>query len=318
MSLTTRGLFSHFKILGLFSVLTAFFIAVGGFLAGTSGLILGLGLAGVMNLVSYWFSDKIVLKLYKAEEVSHEQAPELHQALEELAQEADVPQPKLYKSSMELPNAFATGRSPEKGIVCVTEGLLQKLEPEEIEGVLAHELSHIKHRDTLINAVVATLAGAIAIIARLAFWGSLFAGGRDNGRAFASLAFMILTPIIALLIRTAISRTMEFRADRSAVQIHQQKEALSSALKKISQASKDFSRSSSARSLSPGLAGGGGRRAGRRPRARSENGSGFSEMHKVSSHLLIHNPFSGEKVAKLFSTHPSLDKRLENIASVEL
>lgn len=316
MNQTARSLISHFKIFALFTVLTAFLIAIGGFLAGTRGLVLGLVLAGVMNFASYWFSDKIVLKLYKAEEVGSDQAPELHHSLKKLAQEADIPKPKLYKSSMDLPNAFATGRSPKKGIVCVTEGLLQTLELEEIEGVLAHELSHIKHRDTLINAIVATLAGAIAIIARLAFWGSLFAGGEDNGEVFSSLAFMILTPIIALLIRTSISRTMEFRADRSAVQIHQQKEALSSALKKISQASKDATKSGSGSSLAPGLATGRGRRAGRRPRA--GRGGGFSQMHKVSSHLLIHNPFSGEKVAKLFSTHPSLDKRLENIASVEL
>jgi len=312
MSLTGRSLLSHFKIFGLFTILTAVFIAIGGVLAGTRGLFLGLGLAGVMNLASYWFSDKIVLKLYKAEEISPEQAPDLHQALEQLAQGAEIPKPKLYKSAMELPNAFATGRSPSKGIVCVTQGLLNELELEEIKGVLAHELSHIKHRDTLINAIVATVAGAIAILARLAFWSSLFAGGEDNGEAFASLALMILTPIIALLIRSAISRTMEFRADTSAVKIHQQKEGLANALKKISQATeRKMKASGSAQSLSVGRR---GRIRGSRRSRRKE----YSELHKVSSHLLINNPFSGDNIARFFSTHPSLDKRLDNIASVEL
>ena len=146
------------KILLLLSSLTGLFILAGNLIGGTSGMIIGLVLAGVMNFGSYWFSDKIVLKIHSAEEMPEEEYPEIHKMLEKLSQKADIPKPKLYKNKMTVPNAFATGRNPENGVVCLTEGLMNQLEMEEIEGVVAHELAHIKNRDTLINAIVATLA----------------------------------------------------------------------------------------------------------------------------------------------------------------
>lgn len=271
------------KILGLLSVLTGAFLTVGYFIGGTSGMIIGLVLAGIMNLGSYWFSDKIVLKIYKAEEVSREDRPELYEAVENLAENAGIPVPDLYISDMDVPNAFATGRNPEKGVVCVTKGLLRDLDQDELEGVIAHEMAHIKNRDTLINAVVATIAGAIAIIAEMVFWGALFSGRDEEGEMLSALAFMILTPLIATIIRTAISRKMEFRADSDAVKIHENKEGLSSALRKISSANE------------------------------RKNSRHKSKVEEAGANLFIYNPFSSEKVTRLFSTHPPLEKRLENI-----
>lgn len=271
------------KILGLLSVLTGAFLTVGYFIGGTSGMIIGLMLAGIMNLGSYWFSDRIVLKIYKAEEVNRKDRPELYEAVENLSENAGIPVPDLYISDMDVPNAFATGRNPEKGVVCVTKGLLRDLEQDELEGVIAHEMAHIKNRDTLINAVVATIAGAIAILAEMVFWGALFSGRDEEGEMLSALAFMILTPLIATIIRTAISRKMEFRADSDAVKIHENKEGLSSALRKISSANE------------------------------RKNSRHKSKVEEAGANLFIYNPFSSEKVTRLFSTHPPLEKRLENI-----
>ena len=199
-------------------------------------MIIGLFFAGIMNFGSYWFSDRIVLKIYGAEKVERSDRPDLYDAVERLAEDAGIPVPELYISKMDVPNAFATGRNPEHGVVCVTQGLLRNLEQEEVEGVIAHEMAHIKNRDTLINAVVATIAGAIAIIAEMVFWGALFSGKDEEGELLSAMAFMILTPLIATIIRTAISRKMEFRADSDAVSIQGKKEGLSSALRKISSA----------------------------------------------------------------------------------
>lgn len=279
---------SRLKILTLLSVLTAIFVSAGYYLGGTGGMIIGLVFAAVMNLGSYWFSDKIVLKIYGAEPLPESEYRDIHEAVERLAENAGIPKPRVYHSSMEAPNAFATGRSPKKGVVCLTDGLLQQLEQEEIEGVIAHELAHIKNRDSLVNAVVATVAGAISILAEMAFWGALFSGREENGEAFSAMAFMILTPLIALIIRTAISRTMEFRADSDAVRIHGSKQGLSSALQKINSANKDY-----------------------RPSRRS------NKMQEVGSNLFIENPFSHDTITRFFSTHPPLEDRLENIRNTK-
>ncbi len=282
-----RGVRTNLKVFSLLTVLTGAFLGAGYYIGGTGGMIVALLFAGLMNFGSYWFSDRIVLKLYRAEELTEDEVPELHKALERLSENAEIPKPKLYRNSMKVPNAFATGRSPEKGVVCVTDGLMRELNQEEVEGVIAHELAHIKNRDTLINAAVATLAGAIAVLARLAFWGAMFSGDRDRGEAVASLAFLIIVPIIAMLIRLMISRSMEFRADSTGVQIHGQKEGLSSALEKISSANE-----------------------GSRYKA--------SQVQEAGSNLFIENPFSGDSITRYFSTHPSLDKRLQNIQETEV
>ena len=271
------------KILGLLSVLTGLFIGAGYLIGGTSGMVIGLLFAGVMNFGSYWYSHKIVLKIYGAEKIEKDDRPELHESVERLAENAGIPVPDLYISDMNVPNAFATGRNPEKGVVCVTQGLLRELEHEEVEGVIAHELAHIKNRDTLINAVVATVAGALAIMAEMVFWGALFSGRDEEGEMLSALAFMILTPLIATLIRTMISRKMEFRADSDAVKIHQKREGLSSALRKISSANE---------------------------RKTSQH---KSKVQEAGANLFIYNPFSSERITRFFSTHPPLEDRLENI-----
>lgn len=279
---------ANLKIFSLLSVLTGVFLGVGYLIGGTGGMVIGLIFAGLMNFASYWFSDKIVLKMYGAEEVSEEENPGLHDMVEKLAENAGIPKPKIYRNKMDVPNAFATGRSPEKGVVCVTDGLMNTLTDEEVEGVIAHELAHIKNRDTLINAVVATVAGAVGLIAELAFWGAMFGGNDEQGEMVSALALMILTPIIATIIRMAVSRSMEFRADSEAVRIHGQKQGLSSALSKISEAKS-------------------------RPTRRHN-----SRAQEAGANLFIENPFSSDSLTKWFSTHPPLDERVENIEATEL
>jgi len=284
---TGSGIRTNLKLFGLLSLLTGLFLAAGLVIGGESGLIIALLFAGIFNFGSYWFSDKIVLKLYSAEPVSEEEMPELHSTLEQLAENAGIPKPRLYRNSMQVPNAFATGRSPKKGVVCVTDGLLEQLNDEEVAGVIAHELAHIKNRDTLINASVATIAGAVAVLARIAFWGAMFSGDDDVGEMAGAMMFMIVTPIIAVLIRMAISRKMEFRADSTGVNIHGRKEGLQSALKKISSANRHLSYKA-------------------------------SQVQEAGSNLFIDNPFSGDVMTKYFSTHPPLENRLENIQNTEV
>jgi len=276
------------KIFGLLTGLTGLFLAAGFLIGGTSGMVIGLILAGVMNFGSYWYSHKIVLRMYNAEEVTRNQNPELYDSVERLSKNADLPMPELYISDMDVPNAFATGRNPEHGVVCVTRGLLRDLNQDEIDGVVAHELAHIKNRDTLINASVATIAGAIAVLAEMVFWGAMFSGRNREGELMSALAFMILTPFIATLIKMTISRKMEYRADSDAVKIHGQKEGLSSALKKISSASER--------------------------QTRKHN----SKVQEAGANLFIYNPFSSDKITRFFSTHPGLENRIENIEKSEI
>ncbi len=287
---TASGVKANAKIFSLLTVLTAIFVAAGYLLGGQFGMVLGLIFAGAMNIGSYWFSDKIVLRMYDAEKISEEENPELHKMLEKLSENAGIPKPELYKNSMNVPNAFATGRSPDKGVVCLTEGLMRELSKEEIEGVIAHELAHIKNRDSLVNAVVATVAGAIAVIAEMAFWSSMF-GGRDKGEAIAAVSFMILIPIISVIIKTAVSRTMEYRADSDAVRIHGQREGLASALQKISRANRQNSK------------------------GREQH---VSKVKETGSNLFIENPFSSDRMTKYFSTHPPTEKRIENIQNTSI
>lgn len=285
---TGQGIKNNLKLVGLLSVLTGLFLGVGYYLGGTGGMIIAFVFAALFNFGSYWFSDKIVLKLYKAKEVSEEENPELHDIVEELSKNAGIPKPRVYRTGMQVPNAFATGRSPKKGVVCVTDGLMEQLDDDEVTGVIAHELAHIKNRDTLINASVATIAGAVAMLARLVFWSTMFSGrDSDGGEALASFAFMLLVPIIAVFIRMAISRRMEFRADSNGIQIHGQKEGLTSALRKISSAN-------------------------------NKTHYKASQTQEVGSNLFIENPFTGDRLTRYFSTHPPLEKRIDNIQDTEL
>jgi len=280
--MNTQSLMNSVRITGLLAVLTGVFIGAGYFLGGTGGMIIAFGLALVMNFGTYWFSHRIVVRMYRAEEVSESENPQLHKMVEELAENAGLPKPKVYRNSMQVPNAFATGRSPKKGVVCVTDGLLNQLNEEEMKGVIAHELAHIENRDMLVNSIVATVAGAISMLAEIAFWGAMFSQNDDMGDLAGGLVMMILTPIVAVLIRTAISRRMEFRADTDAVKIHGQKEGLKTALQKIS-----------AQNEQKHLKG--------------------NRMQEAGANLFISNPFSGHKITRFFSTHPPLEKRLENI-----
>ena len=280
---------ANFKIFTLLSVLTGLFLGAGIIIGGRSGMVIAFFFAALMNIGSYWYSDKLVLKMYGAEEISEEQNQEIHRMVEELSREAGIPKPRVFKTDMQTPNAFATGRNPEKGVVCVTTGLMQTLESEEIRGVIAHELAHIENRDTLVNSVVATIAGAIGMLAELAFWGAMFGGREEESEMISALALMILVPIISTLIRTAVSRSMEFRADSDAVKLTNDRKGLSSALQKINSAAK--------------------KGTGRRHNSRAQ---------EAGANLFIENPFSSDSITKWFSTHPPLEERLSNIEDTEI
>jgi heat shock protein HtpX len=206
------------KTVVLLTFLTVLLIFAGAALGGRNGMIIAFIIALVMNFVSYWFSDKIVLAMYKAQPVTEAQAPELYAMVRRLTQKAGLPMPRAYIIPDEALNAFATGRDPEHGVVAVTEGIMRVLEREELEGVIAHELSHIKHRDILTGTIVATIAGAISMLAQMAHWALLFGGGRrdddEGGSPVAALVMMIVAPIAAMLVQMAISRTREYEADK--------------------------------------------------------------------------------------------------------
>jgi len=266
----------------LLAALTALFIFIGNLLGGQTGMIIALVIAAAMNFISYWFSDRIVLAMYRARPISREDAPKLYRMVEDLTAKAGLPMPKLYVLPNDTPNAFATGRNPEHAAVAVTQGLLDLMEYEEVQGVVAHELSHVKHRDTLISSIAATLAGAIMILSRIAMWGGLFfgGGGDDEGdNIFGLLAMAILAPIAAILIQMAISRSREFKADAGSAKITGNPYGLASALKKLAAANK------------------------RMPMRASRN----------TANLFIIEPFMGKSFTKLFSTHPPIEERVRRL-----
>jgi len=237
----------------------------------------------VMNVGSYWFSDKIVLKLYRATPL--DQSHDVYSIVREIAMRARVPMPKIYQFPSQAPNAFATGRNPDHGVIAVSDGLLHILNREELAGVLAHEMSHVINRDTLISAVSATLASAIIMIANMAKWGAIFGGfRRDNrgGGIFEIIAMAIVAPFAAMMIQMAISRSREFQADKSAAKLLNNGEGLISALKKISTASKQIP---------------------------------LQRATQATSHMFIINPLAGGSISKLFSTHPPLEERIKQIRS---
>jgi len=269
----------------LLGLLTGFMILVGDWLGGQRGMLMAFALAAVMNFVSYFFSDKIELMTYRAQPVTREQLPRVYEVVERITQRQGLPMPKIYVIPTESPNAFATGRNPSHASVAVTQGILNLLDDEELEGVLAHELGHVRNRDILISSIAATLAGAITILARMAYWGALFGGmgGRDRedrgGGGISALFMLILAPFAAMLIQLAVSRSREYGADATGAHFTGNPYALARALQKLDAYSK------------------------RIPLVASPS----------SAHLFIVQPLLGMNFASLFSTHPPIRKRIERL-----
>jgi len=276
---------SYFRTAILLAALTALFMGIGFLIGGQSGMIIALLVAGGMNLFAYWNSDKMVLRMYGAHEVDQRSAPELYGLVHQLAQKAGLPMPKVYVMENPQPNAFATGRNPEHAAVAVTTGLMNMVTHDELAGVLAHELGHVKHHDTLLMTITATIAGAISMLANFAF----FFGGRGNGNNqvgfIGALALMILGPLAAGLVQMAISRTREYEADREGAEISGRPLWLASALQKIAGAAHQI----------PNM---------------------VAERNPASAHLFIVNPLSGMRLDKLFSTHPAVEDRVARLVAM--
>jgi heat shock protein HtpX len=273
------------KTVVLLTFMTVLLVFVGAAIGGRNGMIIAFMMALVMNFVSYWFSDKIVLAMYKAQPVTEAQAPDLHAMIRRLTQKAGLPMPKVYIIPDDSMNAFATGRNPEHGVVAVTEGIMRALDREELEGVIAHELAHIKHRDILTGTIVATIAGAISMLAQMAQWAMIFGGGRrddsdEGGSPVVALVMMIVAPIAAMLVQMAISRTREYEADKGGAAIAGNPYGLANALLKL------------------------------------ERGAQLVPMHDAkpaTAHMFIMNPLTGGGLMKLFSTHPPIAERVKRL-----
>ena len=263
----------------LLGALSGMLLMIGELAGGQQGLILAFAFAAVMNLGSYWFSDKIVLRMYRAAEVGPGHA--LYQMTQRLAIQAGLPMPKVYVIPDSSPNAFATGRNPQHAAVAATEGIMQVLAPHELEGVIAHELAHVKHRDILISSVAATIAAAVMMMARMAMYAGMFGGSRDdrdgNSNPIAMLAMMIFAPMAAMMIQMAISRSREFAADAGAAEITHNPRALADALRKIDAIAK------------------------RVP----------LDANPATAHMFIVKPFAGQGLMALFSTHPPTEARVQ-------
>lgn len=279
-------MFNLMKTAVLMAAITALFMAIGSVLGGRQGMMLALIVALGMNFFSYWFSDKLVLKMYSAKEVDESSAPQFYRMVQELAQRAQLPPPKVYLIEEDAPNAFATGRNPEHAAVAATTGILRVLSESELRGVMAHELAHVRHRDILISTISATMAGAISMLANFA----MFFGGRNSeGRStnpVVGLLVMLLAPLAAGLIQMAISRAREFEADRGGAEISGDPRALASALQKIQQYAKSIP-------LAP------------------------ADRHPETAQMMIINPLSGGGLRGLFSTHPSTEERVERLLAMK-
>lgn len=282
-------IWNTFKTTILLAGLTALFIVIGGALGGQVGMIIALVIAVAMNMGAWWFSDKLALRMSGAREVSPAEAPELHEMVEVLSQRAGIPRPRVYIIETETPNAFATGRNPANGAVAVTTGIARLLTRDELAGVIAHELAHIKHRDTLVSSIAATIAGAVTMLADIAMWGMMFAGltgqsDDDEGgiaEMVGGILMIILAPIAAVIIQMAISRSREYLADAGGARILGDPLPLASALEKLEWA------------------------AGRLP----------METSPATSHLYIINPLMGG-LAGLFRTHPDTSERIARLRSM--
>ncbi len=273
----------------LLAVLTAMLVVLGGAIGGRQGMMVAFILALVMNVASYWFSDKIVLAMYRAQPVDERQAPGLYTMVRRLATRAGIPMPRVYIIPTETPNAFATGRNPEHAVIAVTEGIMRILDDDELEGVLAHELAHVANRDVLISTIAATLAGAITYLAHMAQWGAMFGGGRhsdddEGGNPIAMIVLAVLAPIAAMLVQMAVSRSREFQADATGARFAGRTWGLAKALEKMEMAAHQV------------------------------------PMHAnpATAHLFIVNPLTGSTLMRLFSTHPPMEERLARLRSMRL
>jgi heat shock protein HtpX len=277
-----------FKTALLLAVLTAMLVLLGGALGGQQGMMIAFVLALAMNFASYWWSDKIVLAMYRAEPVTEAQAPGLYGIVRRLASKAGVPMPRVYIIPTEQPNAFATGRNPEHAAVAVTEGIMRILDDEELEGVLAHELAHVTNRDVLISTITATLAGAITYLAHMAQWAAFFGGHRnDDEDAPSPIAMMLMAmvaPIAAMLVQLAVSRSREFQADATGARLAGRTWGLAKALEKLEMAKHAVP----------------------------------MEANPATAHLFIVNPLSGQGLMRLFSTHPPIEERIARLRAMRI
>jgi heat shock protein HtpX len=280
-----------FRTTILLAALTALVVWIGQMFGGTNGAVLALVIAGAMNFFSYWFSDKIVLRMYGAQEITQSDDPELFSIVRELTVRDGLPMPKVYIIPEETPNAFATGRNPEHAAVAVTHGIRRILDRRELAGVLGHELSHVKHRDILISSIAATLAGAISYLAQMAQWAAIFGGGsrdREEGGSniFGLLFMMIVAPIAAMLIQMAVSRSREYSADEGGAKVSGDPLALASALRKLQMGAQNI------------------------PLQVSD------ATANSTAHMFIVNPLSGGGIANLFSTHPPMEERIARLEAM--
>jgi heat shock protein HtpX len=267
----------------LLASLTGLMLLIGAALGGRGGMMIALLFSLVMNMGTYWYSDKIVLKMYKAKEVTAAEAPALYGIVRGLVDRANMPMPKVYIVDTPMPNAFATGRDPQHAAVAATTGIMKILDKDELEAVMAHELAHVRNRDTLISSVAATIAGVITFVATMAQWSLIF-GGRDDdaGSIVGVIAMAILAPIAAMIIQMAISRSREFGADASGAQLCGRPMALASALAKLEGAA----------------------------------GRAQADVNPSTAHMFIVNPLKGKKLASLFSTHPATEERIARLSAM--
>lgn len=280
-----------FRTVILLAVLTALLVWVGDMLGGRQGAIIALVLAGGMNFFSYWFSDKIVIKMYGGQEVTAQDDPELYGLVQDLTQRAGLPMPKVYMLPQDTPNAFATGRNPEHAAVAVTDGIRRILTKRELAGVLGHELSHVKHRDILVSTIAATLAGAISYLAYMAQWAAIFGGGRSRdgeggGNIFGLLFMIIVAPLAAMLVQMAVSRSREYGADEGGAKVTGDPLALASALRKLHMGAQNIP-------------------------LHVNNATA-----NATAHMFIVNPLTGHGLASLFSTHPPMEERIARLEAM--
>ncbi len=273
----------------LMTVLTVLLILVGSLIGGNNGMVFAFVFAMVMNFGSYWFSDKIVLAMYRAKEITRDQNPTIFEIVQDLTMRAGLPMPRIYMIQSEQPNAFATGRDPQHAAVAVTEGIMRLMPKNEIRGVIAHELAHVKHRDILVSSIAATIAGAITMLANMAQWAMIFGGygGRssrddEGGNPIAALVMMIVAPIAAMLVQMAISRSREYDADEGGAKISGDPMALANALRRLEAAKDEIP----------------------------------MKATPATAHMFIVNPLTGKSFMNMFSTHPPIEDRIERLEAM--
>src|SRR6266850_2725937 len=277
-----------FKTAMLLALLTAMLVLLGGAVGGRQGMLVAFFIALVMNFVSYWWSDKIVLRMYGAQPIEEAQAPGLYAMVHRLASKAGIPMPRVYLIPSDQPNAFATGRNPEHAVVAVTEGIMRILDDDELEGVLAHEISHVTNRDVLIGTIAATLAGAITYLAHMAQWAAFMGGGRrdddDSPSPIVMILMAVVAPLAAMLVQLAVSRSREFGADATGARLAGRTWGLSKALEKLDMASQQVP----------------------------------MQANPATAHMFIVNPLTGASFSRLFSTHPPTEERIARLRAMRI